>query len=144
MSKLRFSKAAVDNMALLLATDVEPREIARQFHCHFTTVYRIQQNVDLFGEARPAPLVVMGRPRKITAEALEGLLDWLLDNGDEQKLAYLDEMVYFLDVKYGINVLRQTVSRALSANDITKKAVSTHPLLVDRLETHFVDRLMCC
>jgi hypothetical protein len=52
---------------------------------------------------------------------------------------YLDEIVHFLDVEYGINILRQTVSQALSANDITKKTVSTHLLLVNRLETHFVD-----
>jgi hypothetical protein len=70
MSKLHFSKAAVDNMALLLAIDVELHEIVRQFHCHFTTVYRIHQNVDLFREARPAPLVVIVRPRKITTEVL--------------------------------------------------------------------------
>jgi hypothetical protein len=62
MSHLRFSKAAFDNMALLLATDVELREIARSFHCHFETGYRIKQNVDLFREARSAPLVIMGKP----------------------------------------------------------------------------------
>jgi transposase len=124
MSNLRFSRPAVENMALLLATNVEPREIAQTYRCHATTVYRIKQNVDLFGEARPAPVSVQGRPRKITAEALEGLLDWVLDNGDEQKLAYLDKIVHFLDMEYGIDVSRQTVSRTLSANDITKKAVS--------------------
>jgi DNA invertase Pin-like site-specific DNA recombinase len=52
MSNLRFPKAAFDNMALLLATEVEPREIARSFHCHFKTVYRIKENVDLFRERR--------------------------------------------------------------------------------------------
>jgi transposase len=66
MSKLRFSSEAVNQMALLLAADAEPREIARAFHCHYATVCRIQQNVNLFGEPRPAPISVMGRPRKIT------------------------------------------------------------------------------
>jgi hypothetical protein len=80
MSNLRFSNAAVHNIALLLATDVEPQEIARSSHCHFKTVYRIKQDVDLFAEAWPAPLVVMCRPRRVTAQALEGLLDWLLDH----------------------------------------------------------------
>jgi transposase len=75
--------------------------------------------------------VVIGRPRKITAEALEGLLDWLLDNGDDKKLAYLDEMVHFLDMEYGIEVSKQTVSRALSVNDITRKAVSIRPFLIN-------------
>jgi hypothetical protein len=62
MSNLRFSKAAVENMALLLATKVEPREIARIYRCHAATVYRIKQNVELFKDPRPAPLVVIGRP----------------------------------------------------------------------------------
>jgi hypothetical protein len=38
-------------MALLLANDVEPREIAQSFYCHFITVYGIEQNIDLFREA---------------------------------------------------------------------------------------------
>jgi transposase len=119
MSNLRFSKAAANNMALLLASDVKPREIAQSYRCHAATVCRIKQNVDLFGEARPAPLAVSGRLRKITAEALEGLLDWVLDNGDDKKLShieemsYIDEMIHFLDKEYDINVLRQAVSRAL-------------------------------
>jgi transposase len=124
MSNLRFSKAAADNMALLLASDVKPREIAQSYRCHAATVYRIKKNVDLFGEARPAPLAVTGRPRKITAEVLEGLLDWVLNNRDDKKLSYINKMIHFLDEEYDIDVSRQTVSRALSANDITKKAVS--------------------
>jgi hypothetical protein len=76
MSKLHFSKAAVDTMALQLATDIEPREIAQRFHCHFITVYRIQQNVYLFGESQSAPLIVIDRSQKITTEALEGLLEF--------------------------------------------------------------------
>jgi hypothetical protein len=52
----------------------------------------------------------MGRPQKITAEALEGLIDWLLNNRDNKKLAYLDKMVDFLDIEYSIDVSTQTVS----------------------------------
>lgn len=126
MSKLRLSKSAVDEMALLLATDVEPREIAHRFRCHAATVYRIQQNVDTFGEARPAPQTKMGRPRKITPAALEGLLDWLLDNGSEKKLSYLDEMVAFLDEEYDIEVSKSTVCRTLAKEKITQKAVSIY------------------
>ena len=124
MSNLRFSKAAAENMALLLATDVDPKEIASIFRCHAATVYRIKQNVKLFGDPQPAPISVQGRPRKITAEALEGLLDWVLNNEEEHKTAYLNEMYHFLDKEYNIEVSKQTVSQALAANDITRKAVS--------------------
>jgi hypothetical protein len=46
-------------MALLLAADAEPYEIARPFHCHYTAVYYIQKNVNLFREARPALILVI-------------------------------------------------------------------------------------
>ena len=62
MSKLRLSKSAVDEIALLLAAGVEAQEVAHKFHCHTATVYQIKQNVDTFGEARSTPVSVMGRP----------------------------------------------------------------------------------
>jgi transposase len=124
MGNLRFSRAAVENIALLLATDVEPREIAETYRCHASTISRIKQNVAIFGDPQPAPVSVQGRPRKITVEALEGLLDWVLENGEEHKTAYLDEMRYFLEDEYDIEVSKQTISRVLRENDITRKAVS--------------------
>jgi hypothetical protein len=54
--------------------------------------------------------MVMSRPRKITAEALEGLINWLLNNRDDKKLAYLNKIINFLNMEYSIDVLTQTVS----------------------------------
>jgi hypothetical protein len=102
MSNLRFSKAAADNMALLLASDIKAREIAQSYRCHAATVYWIKKNVDLFGEARPAPLAVTSRPWKITVEALEGLLNWVLNNRDDKKLLYINKMIHFLNKEYDI------------------------------------------
>jgi transposase len=124
MTSLRFSKAAADDMAILLAANVSLREIADSFHCHYSTVYRIKDKIEEFGEARPTPASLIGRPKKITAEALEGLLDWLLDNGSDKQLAYLDEMVIFLQEEYDIGVSLSTVSRALKSNNISQKVVS--------------------
>ncbi|ERF68636.1 hypothetical protein EPUS_09515 [Endocarpon pusillum Z07020] len=140
MSKLRLSKSTADEMALLLAIDVKPQEIARRFRCHCSTVYRIQENINTFGEARPAPVAHLGPPRKITPEALEGLLDWLLENGSEKKLSYLDEMVAFLDEEYDIDVSKSTVSRALAKEKITQKAVSIYISTCSN-RTHFVKLL---
>jgi len=67
---------------------------------------------------------LIGRPKKITAEALEGLLDWLFDNDSDKQLAYLDEMVIFLQKEYDIRVSLSTVSRALKSNSISLKVVS--------------------
>ena len=62
MSRLRLFKAAHEQMALLLASDALMADIALSFHCHRTTVGRVRQNVDLFGEASTPSLVPMGRP----------------------------------------------------------------------------------
>ena len=72
----------------------------------------------------------MGRPRKITPETLEGLLDWLLENNDDKAFLYLDEMIVFLDEKYEISISKSTISRTLLKNNITKKAVSTVSFLI--------------
>jgi transposase len=124
ISKLRLSKSAVDEIALLFATNVEPRKIAQNFCCHISSVYQIQQNINTFRETRPAPLTNIGRPQKITPKAFEGLLNWLLDNSSEKKLSYLDEIVAFLDEEYNIEVSKSTVCRTLAKKKITQKAVS--------------------
>ena len=61
MSKLRLSKSAVDEIALLLAAGVEAQEVAHKFHCHTATVYRIKQNIDTFRETQSASVSVIGR-----------------------------------------------------------------------------------
>jgi hypothetical protein len=109
MSYLRFSKAAADEIALMLAAGVASLAIATNFHCHFTTVYWIKQKVEMFEEAQPAPASLISRPRKTRLEAIEGLLDWLLDNSDDKKLSYLDEMVWFLYEEHDKGVLSHKI-----------------------------------
>jgi transposase len=125
MARGRLDQQSRDEIALLLATGVETREIARTFRCSSATVYRYGQNIQLFGQVLPEPVSAIGRPRKITYEARQGLIDWLLDNGDDKKLSYLDEMVVFLKEEYDIWVSKSTVWRLLSELKITCKAVST-------------------
>jgi hypothetical protein len=54
----------------------------------------MRENLRTFGEVAPAPaqFQVQGRPRLITPEAREGVLDFLLKN----KLAYVDEVQFYL------------------------------------------------
>jgi hypothetical protein len=40
-------------------------------------VYFLPQNLDAFNTISPPPLSVQGRPRKITREAEEGILDFI-------------------------------------------------------------------
>jgi hypothetical protein len=44
----------------------------------------------------PAQFQVQGRPRLVTPEAREGVLDFLLENG---KLAYINEVKFYLEDK---------------------------------------------
>ena len=129
MTSLRFAKAAADDMAILLAANVSPRDIANSFYCYYSTVYRIKEKIEEFGEARPASASLMGRPKKITAAALEGLTDWLFDNEGDKQLAYLDKMIIFLQKEYDINVSTSTVSRALKSKNISLKVVSFIPIM---------------
>jgi transposase len=138
ISKLRLSKPAEDEIALLLAADVEPQKIVHSFHRHAATVYRIKQNVDMFGKTRLAPVSIIGRPRKITAEVLEGLLNWLLENSDDKALLYLDKIVAFLEEEYKISALNSTVYQALLNSNITHKAVS---IILDSLNFDLLYRL---
>jgi hypothetical protein len=47
------------------------------------------------------------------------MLDWLLNNGDNKKLSYLDKMVVFLKKEYTIQVLKLTVCQVLTIKKIT-------------------------
>jgi transposase len=51
---------------------------------------------------------VQGRPRKVTPEAREAVLDFLLENG---KLAYIDEVKFFLEDEYDIEMGWESIRR---------------------------------
>jgi hypothetical protein len=56
----------------------------------------MRENLHTFGCVAPDPaqFQVQGRPRLVTPEAREGVLDFLLENG---KLAYIDEVKFYLE-----------------------------------------------
>ena len=121
----RLDQDAREEAALLLSCGVDPKEVARRFRCHESTVSRYGRNNLLFGSPLPPLVCALGRPRKITEEARQGLVDWLLENGDDSKLSYLEEMVLFLQEEFGIFVSKSTISRMLSVLKITYKTVSS-------------------
>ena len=73
--------------------------IANAFRISERQVYRMRENLQVFGEVAPNPgqFQVQGRPRKVTPEAREAVLDFLLENG---KLAYINEVKFFLKDEY--------------------------------------------
>jgi hypothetical protein len=58
-----------------LRAGVEPLQIASEVRVSHQWVYKLRQVLDAFGTVSPPHLGVQGRPRKITVEAEEGLLD---------------------------------------------------------------------
>ena len=90
------TQAAREEIALLLTAGVGRKEIARRFHVHESTVSRYRQNNAIFGQPIAPRFAPLGRRQKVTVEAREGLINWLLKNGDDKKLSYLDKMVIFL------------------------------------------------
>jgi transposase len=102
MARGRLDQQSRDEIALLLAIGVETREIARTFRCSSATIYRYGQNIQLFGQVLLEPVSVIGRPRKIIYKARQSLINWLLNNSDDKKLSYFNEMVIFLKEEYDI------------------------------------------
>lgn len=64
MASGRICQEVREEIALLLFCNVDPREIARRFHCHQSTVYEYDKNIELFGELLSVPASMQGRPRK--------------------------------------------------------------------------------
>ena len=77
---------------------------------------------------------MQGRPRKVTAEAEQGLLDFLDDNPS----VYQDEITEFLLSEFDISITQSTVSRLLKRlNQIHKRIKRTYIIRNDELRAHF-------
>jgi hypothetical protein len=103
----------------LLEACASPAVLARLYRCHPAIVCRNRANLDLYGDVAPPSPSVQGRPRKITYEARECMLDWLSENGEDRQLAYRDEIVVFLQEEYSIYVSKWIVGRALREVKLT-------------------------
>ncbi len=55
-----------------------------------------------------AKFQVQGRPRLVTPEVKEAVLDFLLENG---KLVYIDEVKFFVEEEFGIEIGWETVRK---------------------------------
>lgn len=123
-STLRLDQSVRETIGQLIQAGAPIKAIAHGYHCHPSIVRRYRQNIELFDVVAPAPPSVQGRPRKITHEAQEGMLDWLLKNGVDKQLSYLDEIAIFLQEEYGIHVSKWTIGRTLKEVKISYEKVS--------------------
>jgi transposase len=123
MPGLRIARKSREEMALLVRAGASPAEIANTFHCHLSTAYNYRQNHRAFRDSLPGPVSVQGRPRKMTREMQEGLVDWLLENAEDTQLSYREEMRHFIEEEYGIQVSVSTIGRMLKEAKISYKKV---------------------
>jgi transposase len=100
-----------------LRAGVEVTQIAEEVHVSHQWVSFLRQNLDAFNTVSPPPLSVQGRPRKITNDAEERILDFL----EQNPTAYQDEITEFLLTEYDIEASQSTVSRVLKRLNQTHK-----------------------
>ena len=130
----KYSDSVRNIIETCLRAGVEPLQIASEVHVTHQWVYQLRQVLDAFDTVSPPHLGVQGRPRKVTAEAEQGLLDFLDDNPS----AYQDEIAEFLLSEFDISITQSTVSRLLKRLNQTHKRVKrTHTARDDELRAHF-------
>jgi transposase len=119
----KLTEAARDDIELQLQSGTRPDVIASAYRISERQVYKMRENLHIFGCVAPDPaqFQVQGRPRLVTPEAREGVLDFLLENG---KLAYIDEVKFYLEDEWGIEVSATTAQRLVKSLNMTKKVVS--------------------
>jgi len=94
-----------------------PKDIAEEVHCHFDTVYRIQENLFMYGSPFRPQFRPKGAPRKVFKAAENGLIAYL----EEQPWAMQKEMVWYIWEEWGINVHQSTISRILKRRGWSNK-----------------------
>ena len=93
----------------LLLLNWRPGAIADEVHCHASTVYRILENLYIYGTPSRPHRCPLGGPRKISLAAEKALLATLA----REPWLMQDELVWYLWEEWGIGVHRSSVSRLL-------------------------------
>jgi transposase len=88
-------------------------------HAPRSTLYRMQKNIELFGQVRrpSSALKRMGAPRKITPIMREYLIDLLSERND----LWQEELVFELWCQFDIAVNKSTICRLLKEQELTNK-----------------------
>ena len=97
----KYSDSVYHTVETCLRAGVEPLQIASEIRISNEWVYQLQQVLDAFGTISPPHLGIQGRPRKVTAEAEQDLLNFLNNN----LFAYQNKITEFLLSKFNISIL---------------------------------------
>lgn len=100
-------------MLRLLLLNWRPDAIAQEVHCHVTTVYRMQENMLMYGSPMAPHRRQEGRPRKMCQAAEESLTEYLT----RHPTASHKELQRFLREEWTVIVSLATVSRAIKRQE---------------------------
>ena len=100
------------------------REIVRQTSLYQDTVYKLRKDYRSFGQLYPPQSVKLGRPRLLTTEQEERLLDYLSD----RPTAYLDELSWFCADEFNIAVGESTIRSVLKRQRWLRKIAKKRAL----------------
>jgi transposase len=105
-----------EQIQAMLLRERPPTEIANAASCSTRCVYRIQRGIRNFGTAK-APPIAVGRPRSITREIVDALLEHLQVEPD----LYFHEMVDFVWKQFHVHVNVSSIRRALASRKWSRK-----------------------
>ena len=101
----------------LLLLQWRPDAIAAAVNCGVSTIYRIQENLFIYGSPFKPSFRPIGGPRKVSTAAENSMMEYL----KEYPWAMQNELVWFLWEEWGLNVHRSTVSRILKRRKCNRK-----------------------
>ena len=113
----RLSDLQVNRIISRLKEGDPPKLISETENVHIATVYRFKRNTQAFATPYPDSMLHLGRPKKMTREIEEALLEYLLGRPD----AMLEEQQYWLWDNFGITIHTSTISRFLKQAGWTNK-----------------------
>ena len=85
-----------------------PKAIAEEVHCHFDTVYRIQENLFIYDSPFRPQFRPKDAPRKVFPVAEDSLITYL----KQQSWTMQKEMMWFLWEEWGIHVHRHDIQNS--------------------------------
>jgi transposase len=123
---------------LLLKCNVQPKSIARDLKPSLNQIYRKKQRFKAFDTVNPPALIGSGRPRTLTIEQEEVMMDFL----DEYPQAYLNEIIAFVSEEFDVEISRSTINRILKHIRITYKRVEpVHGAQNDDLRVRWINTI---
>lgn len=113
----RLSDLQVNRITNRLTEGDPPKLISETENINLATVYRLKRNIQTFATPYPDSMFHLGRPKKMTREIEEALLEYLLGRLD----VILEEQQYWLWDIFGITIHISSISRFLKREGWTSK-----------------------